>query len=80
MSLYKVSTTHLDKAHEYFSSAWAEACERWGLKPVPLWRGLLLWLGWTGLTWLAFMLSLAIVEVGERGDVSLVDGLLLRSG
>lgn len=35
-----------------------------------------LWMSWTGLTWLAFVSSLLLVEVGERSDVSLVEGTI----
>ena len=51
-------------------------CQRWGVKPVALVDGLWLWLSWTGLTWLAFVSSLLLVEVGERSDVSLLEGTL----
>ena len=51
-------------------------CDRWGVKPLPLLDGLMLWASWTGLTWLAFVGSLAFVEVGERSDLSLVEGLI----
>ncbi len=37
---------------------------------------LTLWLGWTGLTWLAFLSSLLFVEVGERVDLSVGEGLI----
>ncbi|NJM96283.1 MAG: hypothetical protein HC800_02905 [Phormidesmis sp. RL_2_1] len=50
--------------------------QRWGVKPVSLIAGLKLWLGWAGLTWLAFLASLLWVEVGERHEVSWADGLL----
>lgn len=52
------------------------ALKRWGLDPMTLLDGMTLWLGWTGLTWLAFLLSLLFVEVGEKSDISLADGLL----
>lgn len=51
-------------------------CEKRGLKPMLIVDRLVLWLGWTGLTWLAFVASLMVVEVGERNDASLVDGLV----
>ncbi len=37
---------------------------------------LTLWLGWTGLTWLAFLSSLLFVEVGERVDLSVGEGVI----
>lgn len=52
------------------------AFERWGLNPIALLDRMTLWLGWTGLTWLAFLLSLLFVEVGEKSDISLADGFL----
>lgn len=76
MSLSKGSASAWDSASEYVQEAWIDSCKRWGLVPVPLIAGLRLWLGWTGLTWLAFVLSLTVVEVGERGDISFINGLL----
>lgn len=55
---------------------WMMVSKLWGLKAVPLVEGLTLWLGWTGLTWLAFGCSLLFVEVGERSDLSLVEGVI----
>ena len=52
------------------------SCKQRGLEPTPLVKGVRLWLGWTGLTWLAFLMSLLFIEVGERSDVSGIDGLL----
>jgi hypothetical protein len=46
------------------------------LKPAVIVDSLALWLGWTGLTWLAFGVSLLFIEVGEKSDLSLADGLL----
>ncbi|MEL6262989.1 MAG: hypothetical protein AAFR12_18180 [Cyanobacteria bacterium J06626_6] len=51
-------------------------CLRWGVEPAELTNGLGIWAGWTGLTWLAFVSSLLFVEVGERSDLSLVEGLV----
>ena len=51
-------------------------CQNRGLKPILLIDGVILWLGWVVLTWLAFMASLLFVEVGYRNDVSLSDGLV----
>lgn len=45
-----------------------------GLKAAPMAEEVTLWLGWTGLTWLAFGCSLLFVEVGERSDLSLAEG------
>lgn len=53
---------------------WSAVAERWGLGAVPLLEGAKLWLGWTGLTWLAFVGSLLFIEVGERSDLSLLEG------
>ncbi|MEL6815682.1 MAG: hypothetical protein AAFP03_12825 [Cyanobacteria bacterium J06598_3] len=53
-----------------------KALKRLGLNPIALLDGITLWLGWTGLTWLAFLLSLLFVEVGEKSDISLAEGLL----
>ncbi|MEL7329373.1 MAG: hypothetical protein AAGJ69_05970 [Cyanobacteria bacterium J06559_1] len=55
---------------------WMMVSKLWGLKAVPLVEGLTLWLGWTGLTWLAFGCSLLFVEVGERSDLSRVEGVI----
>ncbi|MEL6938583.1 MAG: hypothetical protein AAFO84_05255 [Cyanobacteria bacterium J06598_1] len=55
---------------------WTAFSKRWDLRPVPVIEGATLWLGWTGLTWLAFVGSLLIVEVGERSDLSLLEGVL----
>lgn len=55
---------------------WATLSKRWGLGSVPLSDGLTLWTSWTGLTWLAFATSLLFVEVGERNELSLVEGVL----
>ncbi|MGB3294839.1 MAG: hypothetical protein WBB01_17790 [Phormidesmis sp.] len=35
-----------------------------------------LWAGWAALTWLAFLFSLLFIEIGEKGGVSVADGLL----
>ncbi len=51
-------------------------CEKRGLKLIPLIEGATLLMGWAGLTWLAFLGSLLIVEVGERNDISLLDGVI----
>ncbi|MEL6776416.1 MAG: hypothetical protein AAFO06_04100 [Cyanobacteria bacterium J06597_16] len=50
--------------------------DRWQISPMRLLDGITLWLGWTGLTWLAFLVSLLFVEVGEKHDVSVVESLL----
>lgn len=76
MSLSKVSESAWDSAIAQLTIYWDDVCERWGLGPLPLIKGVLLWLSWTGLTWGAFALSLAFVEVGERGDIAPLDGLL----
>ncbi|MEM9948295.1 MAG: hypothetical protein AAF810_19845 [Cyanobacteria bacterium P01_D01_bin.36] len=55
---------------------WAALSQRWGLKPVALKEGAILLVGWTVLTWLAFVCSLLFIEVGERSDLSLLEGLL----
>jgi len=55
---------------------WVAFSKRYGLKAVPIKEGITLWLGWTGLTWLAFVGSLLFVEVGERSDLSLLEGML----
>ena len=55
---------------------WVAFSRRWGLRAVPIKAGATLWLGWTGLTWLAFVGSLLFVEVGERSDLSLLEGVL----
>lgn len=51
-------------------------CKQQGLEPTPFVEGVRLSLGWTGLTWLAFLISLLFIEVGIRSDVSGIDGLL----
>ncbi len=51
-------------------------CKQQGLEPISVVEGVTLWLGWTGLTWLAFLISLLFIEVGERSDISGIDGLL----
>lgn len=51
-------------------------CQRRGLKPLAILNGVTLWLGWAGLTWLAFLVSLLFIEIGEKNDVSVLDGLL----
>jgi len=76
MSLSKASNSAWERANAQITTTWLNICKRWGLVPLPLLKGVLLWLGWTALTWLAFALSLAFVEVGERGDIALTDGLL----
>lgn len=53
-----------------------QLCGRWGLEPAELTHRVALWVAWTGLTWLAFVSSLLFVEVGERSDLSLVEGLV----
>ena len=55
---------------------WVAFSERWGLRPVPLVEGLTVWAQWTGFTWLAFVVSLSFIEVGERSDLSLLEGVL----
>jgi hypothetical protein len=54
----------------------AQRLERWQLKPVAIIDSLTLWLRWTGLTWLAFGVSLLFIEISEKSDLSLTDGLL----
>lgn len=76
MSLSRSSNAVLGKILKSLAETWAQTCTRWGIAPIPLIEGAALWIGWTGLTWLAFALSLFVVEVGERGDVSLLEGLI----
>ncbi|MEM6449870.1 MAG: hypothetical protein AAF703_06110 [Cyanobacteria bacterium P01_D01_bin.105] len=73
MSLSADSGSALKQMSAYRKTLWRE---RGRLVPIPPGSGLILWLGWTSLTWLAFLVSLAVIEVGERGDISFVDGLL----
>lgn len=47
---------------------------RWGFKPFG--EGLRFWLAWSSLTWLAFLATLLIIEVGERSDLSPLEGCL----
>ncbi|MGB3299796.1 MAG: hypothetical protein WBA76_16130 [Phormidesmis sp.] len=51
-------------------------CKQQGLDPILVFERATLWLGWTGLTWLAFLVSLLFIEVGGRNDLSGIDGLL----
>ncbi len=51
-------------------------CKQRGLEPIPFVESVGLSLGWTGLTWLAFLMSLLFIEVGVRSDVSGIDGLI----
>jgi len=51
-------------------------CKRWNLQPADITAGALLWLAWTGTTWLAFALSLLFVEIGETGEVSWLEAAL----
>lgn len=51
-------------------------CEKRGLRPIPLIEGATLLFGWAGLTWMAFIVSLLVVEVGERNHLSLIDGAI----
>ena len=51
-------------------------CKRWNLQPAEVTTGALLWIGWTGATWLAFALSLLFIEVGETGEVSWLEAAL----
>ncbi|MEM8505858.1 MAG: hypothetical protein AAF716_22230 [Cyanobacteria bacterium P01_D01_bin.1] len=37
---------------------------------------LTLWIGWSGLTWFAFLSSLLFIEVGERADLTVSEGLI----
>lgn len=50
--------------------------QRWDLKPAALIEALKLWGTWSGLTWMAFWGSLLFIEVGERKELSVVDGLI----
>lgn len=45
-------------------------CKHWNLQPADIPAGALLWAAWTGFTWLAFILSLLFIEIGESGEVS----------
>ncbi|MGB5916950.1 MAG: hypothetical protein WBG63_18945, partial [Phormidesmis sp.] len=73
------------------SPCWAAVSKRWGLHAVSLGalspgavssgavlsvERVTLWLGWTGFTWLAFIGSLLFIEIGERSDLSLMEGSL----
>lgn len=60
----------------HLTPQWVAFSKRWGLRTVSVKEGATLWLGWTGLTWLAFVGSLLFVEIGERSDLSLTEGLL----
>lgn len=51
-------------------------CKQRGWDPAVLRDGTALWLGWSGLTWLAFLVSLLFVEVGEKSDISGLEGLI----
>ncbi len=53
-----------------------QLAQRWDLKPAALIEALKLWCTWSGLTWLAFGVSLLFIEVGERKELSVVDGLI----
>ncbi len=53
---------------------WSAVAERYGLSAVPPAAGISLWIGWTGFTWLAFVGSLLFIEIGERSDLSLMEG------
>ncbi len=50
--------------------------QRWDLQPAALVEALKLWCAWSGLTWLAFGVSLLFIEIGERKEISVVDGLI----
>ncbi|MGC1306777.1 MAG: hypothetical protein WA885_06080 [Phormidesmis sp.] len=65
-----------DSIVDRFTHRMTDVCQRWGIKPISLLDSIALWLEWTGLTWLAFWVSLLFIEVGEKGDISLVDGLV----
>jgi hypothetical protein len=47
-----------------------------GWNPTGLLDAIALWLGWASLTWLAFLLSLLFVEVGEKPDIAWLEGLV----
>jgi hypothetical protein len=51
-------------------------CKQRGWEPTGLLNATTLWLGWSGLTWLAFLISLLFVEVGEKADISGLEGLV----
>ncbi|MBE9064202.1 hypothetical protein [cf. Phormidesmis sp. LEGE 11477] len=59
-------------------SAERRSLERRAVKQRAALKGdeLTLWLSWTGLTWFAFLSSLLFVEVGERIDLSLGEGVI----
>ncbi|MGB3787851.1 MAG: hypothetical protein WA949_07565 [Phormidesmis sp.] len=66
---------------EWVAEKWSverRSLERRAIRKRTALRGneLTLWLGWTGLTWLAFLSSLLFVEVGERVDLSVGEGLI----
>lgn len=80
MSFHRVSEHFIQHALRQLidplTPHWVAFSKRWGLKPVSLLEGLTLWGGWAGLTWLAFVGSLLFVEVGERSDLSLAEGVM----
>lgn len=49
--------------------------KQWRLQPAALMAGVAWWLGWTALTWLAFLVSLLFIEIGES-RLSLPNALL----
>ncbi|PZO23463.1 MAG: hypothetical protein DCF25_00030 [Leptolyngbya foveolarum] len=51
-------------------------CKRWNWQPEDIKAGALLWISWTGSTWLAFALSLLFIEIGETGEVSWLEAAL----
>ncbi len=51
-------------------------CKHRGWNPKSLFEAIALWLTWSGLTWLAFLISLLFVEVGERSDIAWLEGLM----
>ncbi len=48
---------------------------RWGKEAISLIAGWTLWMQWTAMTWLAFVVSLLFIEVGDRASISVLSGL-----
>jgi len=65
---------------EWIAQKWSaerRSIERRAIRQRTALKGeeLTLWVGWSGLTWLAFLSSLLFVEVGERADLTVGEGL-----
>ena len=65
-----MALSSLDPIASRISHRLKGACDRWNIRPVDIVDAAILWTGWTGLTWLAFCLSLLFIEIGETGEVS----------